>query len=268
MNCSTGGVGQTNVCATSNYRVTWGGGISSSNLNAGFVVTNQGAGTGSCGSRIRFTWSSINQRSYQLQADLSPADWIGSHIDTGCVATTAQERFETIGGTNPLQFNGATYNWRLRVFNSTNCTDTGSGWNVATTTFTTSPHAYPTVAFNWTPSTPSAGETVRFTDQTIFGSAPANRSWAWQFNPDGNPRTSNVQNATTVFASPGQKTVILTATDTTLAAGGGVPGRWGNGQCDRRNTLNTALPLPEFREVPPVGFWQIFKNIFANVLKT
>lgn len=268
MNCNTGSATSSDVCATSNYKVTWAGGAptgSSSNLNANFNATNQGGGTGICGSQIHFTWSSVNQGSYQLQADDSPADWVGSDLDTGCITSTAQERFETIGGVNPLQFDTSTYDWRLQVWGSSDCTTGGSGWEVATSTFTTSPHAYPTVNFSWTPLEPSAEETVSFTDETSFGSAPQNQSWSWQFDPDGNPLTSSDQNATTTFASEGTKTATLTATDEELAAGGGTPGQWGNGQCDKQDTLKAALPLPEFKEVPPVGFWQILKKLFAGV---
>ncbi len=56
------------------------------------------------------------------------------------------------------------------------------------------------------PSTP-----VTFTDQ----SAGNPTSWSWTFAPDGSPASSNVRNPSGVtFATPGTKTITLTATNT------------------------------------------------------
>ena len=75
--------------------------------------------------------------------------------------------------------------------------------------FTVSSLSTPPVAnFNFSPSQVCVGAPLTLTD--ISTNSPT--SWAWNFQ-DGTPATSNAQNPTVVFNSPGVKTITLVATN-------------------------------------------------------
>ncbi len=68
----------------------------------------------------------------------------------------------------------------------------------------------PVAGFSWNPTEVYPGTSVNFTDQ----SSGLPTSWSWQFQPDGDPATSTVQNPGSVeFASAGTKTVQLQASN-------------------------------------------------------
>ncbi len=62
----------------------------------------------------------------------------------------------------------------------------------------------PTAAFTWSPTSPSAGQSVKFTDTSTGGPT----SWSWSFGDGG---TSTQRNPSHTFASAGSYTVRLTA---------------------------------------------------------
>ena len=82
----------------------------------------------------------------------------------------------------------------------------------------------PSAQFTYSPSNPSAGQSVQFTD--LSTNSPT--SWAWTFGDGG---TSTVKNPTHVFSTNGSYRVNLTATNAsgsssgahTVVVGGGVP---------------------------------------------
>jgi PKD repeat protein len=69
----------------------------------------------------------------------------------------------------------------------------------------------PSPAFTWTPSVIYPGTPVSFVDQ----STGQPTSWSWTFSPDGTPSSSGQENPTASFATAGQKSVSLVATNAT-----------------------------------------------------
>lgn len=127
-----------------------------------------------------------------------------------------------------------TYYWKVRVKDSQG---NWSDWS-STDSFTTPLHAHPFINFNWIPEKPSVKELVYFTDQSEVFGGTTKSSWYWTFQ-DGNPSSSNLQNATTTFTSIGSKTVSLRVTDSDGYS------------CSGSKTVQTTLPLPEWREISP-----------------
>ena len=98
-----------------------------------------------------------------------------------------------------LQSDGNWYNWDS-VY--TSGTPYHSGMYVAAVVC---PPAPPVAGFNIT-TTPCAGATIQFNDQTLNGAT----SWAWSFT-GGSPATSTAQNPTVTFANSGSYQVTLIA---------------------------------------------------------
>ncbi|MDP2366241.1 MAG: LamG-like jellyroll fold domain-containing protein, partial [Ignavibacteria bacterium] len=147
---------------------------------------------------------------------------------------------------NNINFGGSTYSGQVRV---RNISGGWSGWT--SSAFTTYNHAYPFIDFTWLPASPNVNEEVQFTDgSTVYGGA-TKQFWLWTF-PDGNPSSATTQNATTIFTSAGSKQVTLKVTDSS------------NYWCQTSKSVSTQLPLPEYKEVPPL-IW--LKNFFAAIVE-
>ncbi|MBN1810040.1 MAG: PKD domain-containing protein [Planctomycetes bacterium] len=70
----------------------------------------------------------------------------------------------------------------------------------------------PTAAFSWSPTSPSIGQPVNFSDLSTPGTGTIT-NWSWSF-AGGTPATSAVQNPSGIsFATAGNHTVTLTVTD-------------------------------------------------------
>lgn len=64
----------------------------------------------------------------------------------------------------------------------------------------------PSTNFTWTPTSPVKGQSVQFTDTTLYGPT----GWAWSFGDGG---LSSAQNPTHTYANAGTYTVTLTTTN-------------------------------------------------------
>ena len=275
LNCSDQG-----VCLSTPYAVTLSGFNSPPQVVPGSPGTSFSATSGpSCISSERLIWDFTDnedgstQSAYHLQI-YNDAGLSSIQFDSGIVASGAKERFVTISSTpiNELadgvadgdgqlafyQNRSLLYYWRIRVGDSGG---TFSEW-LNGPSFRTSLHPYPAPDFDWAPTNPSEGEEVQFTDlTTFFVLNPANRSWNWTI-PGATyiSGSSTSQNPRVIFDDNGARTVTLLTTDGELAA----DANSGNGQCSISQAINVDLPLPEFREIPPVGFNSYtLDNIFA-----
>ena len=189
-----------------------------------------------------------SQGGYWLQIAPSSTTFPGSDSCPSCVFDSGKlspngtqsvlVNVKASPGVNELGFS-TEYRWRIQVYDSG---DLESGWAEGTL-FTTPLHAYPDLStrFTWSPSAPSEGEEVTFTDNAVFFGGP---SWDWTFE-EGAPATSTDENPTTEFGSDGPKDVTLIATDTDLAA----DPNSGTGSCQDVQAVNLRLPLPDFKEI-------------------
>ncbi len=147
-----------------------------------------------------------------------------------------------------LLFGEKTYSWQVRV------KDENHNWSEWSEIkyFQTRQHAYPWIDFTWAPTRPNVDEITHFTDKSeVFGGSSKD-TWQWTF-PDGNPGNSNLVNPTTTFSSAGDKSISLKVTDSSGFA------------CQRSRTINISLPLPEYREVAPVGLLNLPRNYLKRL---
>jgi len=127
-----------------------------------------------------------------------------------------------------------TYYWRVKVWDSQMEV---SAW-IEGSSFTTEKHRYPLLDFNWSPSSPSQGEDVLFSDQsTVYGGATKS-AWSWTFT-DGNPVSSSQQNPVIQFTANGSKSVTLQVTDSD------------NYSCQTSKSVGVQIALPGWQEVLP-----------------
>lgn len=150
------------------------------------------------------------------------------------------------------------YYWRVSVTDSYGAS---SGWyyppNTQTppgTWFRTADHLYPTVGFTWSPTIPSAQETVQFTDKSECYNLSNNvvpcSSWTWNM-PSGtsfvSPDTANSQSPAVQFQDAGTYAVSLQVTDSDgYSCTGNASGVVGG-----QTIISVRLPLPGWKEVPP-----------------
>ncbi|MDX1535851.1 MAG: hypothetical protein R3346_03770, partial [Candidatus Spechtbacterales bacterium] len=173
------------------------------------------------------------------------------------------------------------YYWRLKTWD---ITDQESNWveydpngDTIPDAFTTSLHPYPRPNFTWAPIEPSADdETVIFSDiSTAFNittgswedaSGLTTREWyipypvnepSWYQN--GTDKTHPGPNI--IFPNTGPMNVRLEITDSDLAA----DPNSGSGICYKKGLINVRLPLPDYDEVNPVGFFEKIKQFFAKI---
>ena len=185
-----------------------------------------------------------SQTRFQFQvdnnSDFSSPEINRDYINLSNPSPTTNNQTATIAvspGSDQIGYNTAYY-WRVKVYDFK---ETNSGW-VSGSSFTTKPHLYPLVDFNWTPENPSQEENILFVDQTIcygVGNNPVScTGWSWIFQ-DGNPATSNEQNPIMQFVSGGSKDISLETTDA-------------NGySCPDSKNLEVGITLPDWREILP-----------------
>ncbi len=92
-------------------------------------------------------------------------------------------------------------------------TDINGKTNVATHALTVNDYISPAASFDFSPTLPTIGQTVTFTDTSMQGTGTINQ-WAWNFGSGATPATSTSQNSTCTYSSAGTKIVTLTVTDT------------------------------------------------------
>jgi len=134
---------------------------------------------------------------------------------------------------NQIGYND-TYYWRVKVWDVHSA---DSGW-INGPSFTTEPHRYPSVNFNWSPQEPSVEEDVLFADQsTVYDGAP---TWSWTI-PDANyiSGSSSSQNPTVQFTITGDHQITLRVTDS--------DGFF----CQTSKTVSVQIRLPGWKEILP-----------------
>ena len=147
-----------------------------------------------------------------------------------------------------------TYFWGVRV------KDDHGNWSEWSKSyeFKTPKHAYPWPDFTWSPEEPTQGEVVIFdSSQTETFGETAVSSHLWTINEGTGQYIDDTNNSSQypriIFSTPTNK-VTLKVTDSTLPTGY---------SCESNEEEITAqLPLPEYKEVPPI-IW--LKKTFAGL---
>jgi len=153
------------------------------------------------------------------------------------------------------------YYWTVRVKDNL---DNWSEWSDPCS-FNTPAHTYPEPDFTHDPETPSAGQEVTFIDDSVCydtNNSPysckdnAGNRYLWDFG-DGNSCDSNINSGcrgdvTHNYEVQDDYTVTLFVTDNL-------------GTCDTNGDtpVSIRLPLPEYKEVPPI-IW--LENLFAGII--
>ena len=151
-------------------------------------------------------------------------------------------------GANQLAYN-TSYNWRVKVFDSQGA---DSGWispNPSQSPFNTETHLYPDPVFTFSPSSPSQGEAILFSENTIcydinnnaiFCPADAGK-YRWDFDFETPPFTEDAigKTATTTYNDSDSHTVALEVTDQDTNT------------CRGTQDISPQRPLPKFRETAP-----------------
>jgi len=125
---------------------------------------------------------------------------------------------------NPIELTGQPAVWFAFLYTSDDSTTAPGVWVDDVLITVEGGGAGPSASFTWTPSSPQAGNDVRFTD-TSTGSPT---TWTWAFGDGG---TGSTRNPTHAYATAGTYTVSLTAANTagsdtatrsiTITGGGG-----------------------------------------------
>jgi hypothetical protein len=188
------------------------------------------------------------QTSYQLQAD-NNADFLSPEVSVSGGSGTSYTAIVAVSpGANQLTYN-TSYYWRVKVFDSGGA---DSGWvspNPSQSPFSTKPHLYPDSNFTFSPSTPSQGEEIRFTQNAVcYGitnsaiSCPAvATNYSWDFDYETPPFTQDAigQTATTTYSNTSAHTVALDVTDADANT------------CRGTQNVTPKGPLPKFKETAP-----------------
>jgi len=169
------------------------------------------------------------QSAYQIQVD-NNSNFSSPEVDTGKILSSSNF-YATLPGA--LSYN-TTYYWQLKVWDSK---DLSSSW-ISGPSFTIPLHQYPSINFSWTPQIPLINENTQFTDQSTVYGGSTKSSWDWLFQ-NGNPASSAQQNPLVKFLSTGAKSVTLRVTDSDGFS------------CQAQKTINSQLPLPEWKEISP-----------------
>ena len=191
------------------------------------------------------------QESYWIQID-NNSGFSSPEIDTG-------ERYSSGNTYHPSPTEASNLNWNTKYYWRVKVKDNQgnwSGWSPAACSFTTPIHAYPDVDFTRSPYRPSAGENVRFTDDSTCYDPDAvarpcshpdsggNDSFSWTWTGPGtvnydDPLTPTFENPVVSFSDPGNWTVKLEVTDSD------------GFMCSKTKSVKVSLPLPEWKEIIP-----------------
>jgi len=208
---------------------------------------------------LNWNYSDGTQAAYWVQIDNTAASFPSPEVDTGEILSSSQSYAATL-----YNFNWNTnYWWRVKVKNQQGV---WSGWSNVDN-FNTPQHAYPWPDFTHQPQTPAAGEEISFIDSSTCydsGESPyfcktnTGNRYQWDFEDDGQiDCDSNINSAcrgdvTHIYPTAGDYTTRLYVTDDA-------------GTCDTTGDtpITTQLPLPEYKEVPPI-IW--LKKILAAVV--
>lgn len=246
------------TCGTSNYKVITGFTFNQPPQATGSAIEYQNycnvfAGQGQIGFRWTYQDSdNDNEIRFDFRVnDINDVNNANPEIDrsySGLSNPSGTVNTQSSLVKSPLEADklefGKTYYWWVKVYDNRG---KDSGW-IAGPSFATPLHAYPWPDFDWTPVNPRVEERVTFSDRTTFYVGGA-KTFVWTFQ-DGTPGNSSNQNPAVTFSSAGQKQITLQATD-------------GEGySCSVSKTLNTQLPVPDWREIIPFSkVWDFFMEI-------
>ncbi len=108
------------------------------------------------------------------------------------------------------------YFWRVKTWDEQPgllCSNFQSSQWSAGSMFHTPIHDYPATSYTYSPLKPSAGETVTFTNGTVFDTNSSNQSYSWNFGEGAAIPTSSHSPFTHVYSKKGTFTSSLVATD-------------------------------------------------------
>jgi hypothetical protein len=236
------------VCATSNYKV-----VTTAKLPP--TVSTAGETWFHCSYKgksipvLHWNYSDGTQAAYWVQIDDTSAGFPSPEVDTGEILSSSQSYTA-----DSYVFNWDTkYWWRVKVKNQDGV---WSKWSNVDD-FNTPLHAYPYPDFTWEPPEPTQGEVVIFDPDTseTFGGTDIS-TYFWNI-VEGNgafvdETSPNSQYPHIVFETEINK-VTLEITDTD-----------GYSCESAAKEITASLPLPEYKEAPPV-IW--LKKIFLGTLQ-
>ena len=148
------------------------------------------------------------------------------------------------------------YWWIVRVKDSHNNWSPWSDANI----FLTPDHAYPWPDFNWTPEEPAEGEVVVFNpDLTqVYGGASIS-SYLWTITHGTGIYVEGTTN------SSQYPNVLFSTTDNRMKVQ--ITDSSGYSCQSSEKDIFLTMPLPEYKEIPPVSFWQKIFSMILNFFK-
>lgn len=197
---------------------------------------------------LNWHYSNGTQAAYRVQIDNTSETFPSPEVDTGVILSSSQSYAE-----HQYKFNwNTTYWWRVKAKNEAGV---WSKWSNVDN-FKTPLHAYPWPDFTWSPEKPSQGEVV------IFNSDPSRAyggativSYLWTITEGKGEFVDDTSNTSQhphiIFLTPTNR-VTLQITDST-----------GYSCTSAKKEISVQLPLPEWREIPPI-IW--LEKLFANII--
>jgi len=165
---------------------------------------------------LSWTVSSGTQSAYAVQVDnngrgptVPSSSFPTPEVDTGQV-NSASHSYTVLPGA--LNWN-TTYYWQIAVKDNFG---SWSGWTESSTTFTTQPHAWPSVSFVCSPSKPGIDQVVVCLDTSTVYGGTTKTQWQWTMPADAtyvNDTNANSQNPQVKFSSTGAKNITLQVWD-------------------------------------------------------
>jgi len=265
-NCAEGG-----NCGISDYKV-----VTTFVLNKPPRIESLGKTGENCCIRgdgdVHFEWIYVDEDGdpetrFQFQIDDDPnfnsrevdRDFGGLSNPSGTVNSQAVPVSVT-PGSDRISF-GKTYYWRVKVYDNQGG---DSGW-VSGDSFDTFSHALPAPDLEWSPEKPVIKDKVEFnsansicydsSNNPISCVGVATFSWTMPGTEGTNYRyvdgtNANFPNPKVIFLTPTRGNVRLEITDDM-------------GACSATKSLGITLPLPKWKEIPPVSW---FRNYFASLI--
>jgi hypothetical protein len=209
------------------------------------------------GTQITFHWifsdpDGDEQYGYEIWLDNDP-DFSGSkfnYIATGKSSSYTLDLREDLEGDWLLELAwNEKYYWKVRVSDG----QAWSDWSEPVS-FKMPAHANPSPNFEIIPESPSVGEVVEFNQREsrcynggefFCEEGGTNIKYFWDFGKSNGETSTLKGNPTTTYDNPGEYTVKLKITDTSLTHSPNYC------ECKKTLKIEKALPLPEWKEIPP-----------------